>query len=198
MSLLDSAWFVDAKSFQRAIAPSDQARAAPSRAPPRGRTYFFFSFLLFHNFFYISYAYNLSYGKSYTHTTRDSHKQLCTQLVVREKIYTQVIQQIIMYTSCTHKFCAPPNLCLKLIWQKFIVQSYMSKLCTYISSVPHDSLICSFGWWLMAGTDLFWEKVLLTDYISSVPHDSLVCSFGWWLMAGTDLFWEKKVLLTDY
>jgi hypothetical protein len=36
------------------------------------------------------------------HTTRRSQKQLCIQFVVREKIYTQVIQQIIVYTNCTH------------------------------------------------------------------------------------------------
>jgi hypothetical protein len=33
---------------------------------------------------------------------------------------------------------------------------------------------CSFGWWLMAGADLFWEK----------------STAGWLLMAG--LFWEKS------
>jgi hypothetical protein len=33
---------------------------------------------------------------------------------------------------------------------------------------------CSFGWWLMAGADLFWEKITV----------------GWLLMAG--LFWEKS------
>jgi hypothetical protein len=33
---------------------------------------------------------------------------------------------------------------------------------------------CSFGWWLMAGTDLFWEK----------------STAGWLLVA--DLFWDKS------
>jgi hypothetical protein len=35
---------------------------------------------------------------------------------------------------------------------------------------------CSFGWWLMAGADLFWEKSIA----------------GWLLMAG--LFWEKSTV----
>jgi hypothetical protein len=30
-------------------------------------------------------------------------KKLCVQLIV---IYTQVILQLAVYTSCTHKFCA--------------------------------------------------------------------------------------------
>jgi hypothetical protein len=44
------------------------------------------------------------YGKSYAHTRR-LQKKLRTQLVVREKIYAKVILQVVVHTSCAHKFC---------------------------------------------------------------------------------------------
>jgi hypothetical protein len=54
------------------------------------------------------------YEKSYAHNSKFTEK-LCTQVVVREKIYTQVILQVVMHTSCTHKFCSNQTLCLKII-----------------------------------------------------------------------------------
>jgi hypothetical protein len=54
------------------------------------------------------------YGKSYAHKSKFT-KKLCTQVVVSEKIYTQVILQVVMHTSCTHKFCSNQTLCLKII-----------------------------------------------------------------------------------
>jgi hypothetical protein len=43
-----------------------------------------------------------------------------------------------------------------------------------LTSTHFELTACSFGWWLMAGADLFWEK----------------STAGWLLMAG--LFWEKS------
>jgi hypothetical protein len=39
------------------------------------------------------------------HTTRRLQKKLCTQLIVKEKIYAQVILRVVVHISCTHKFC---------------------------------------------------------------------------------------------
>jgi hypothetical protein len=46
-------------------------------------------------------------------------------------------------------------------------------ICSSISWMAAWPAACSFGWWLMAGANLFWEK----------------STAGWLLMA--DLFWEK-------
>jgi hypothetical protein len=62
------------------------------------------------------------------HITRRLHKKLCTQLVIREKIYAQVIVQVAVHTSCMHKF-ARIKLVLKNYLTKFISRSYAPKLC---------------------------------------------------------------------
>jgi hypothetical protein len=73
-------------------------------APPRAGFPFFIFFLnfFFQQFFlYISYVYNSSLWKKLC-TQLEVYKKLCTQ-VVKEKIYTQVILQVVMHTSYTHK-----------------------------------------------------------------------------------------------
>jgi hypothetical protein len=53
-----------------------------------------------------------------------------------------------------------------------------SRAHTHTHTGPHNRrhklTACSFGWWLMAGADLLWEK----------------STAGWLLVAG--LFWEKS------
>jgi hypothetical protein len=43
----------------------------------------------------ISYAHNSTFKKNYAHN-----------LSLERKIYAQVILQLVVHTSCTHKFCA--------------------------------------------------------------------------------------------
>jgi hypothetical protein len=45
------------------------------------------------------------YGISYAHNTTFTEKNYEHNLSLDRKIYAQVILQLVVYTSCTHKFC---------------------------------------------------------------------------------------------
>jgi hypothetical protein len=102
----------DAKLVWRAVAPSDRAARPPRRFP---FFCFLFKFLLSTIFLIYKLCVQLIFMEKVMHTNRSFTEKLCTQVVVSEKIYTQVILQVVMHTSCTHKFCSNQTLCLKII-----------------------------------------------------------------------------------
>jgi hypothetical protein len=102
-----SAWFAGGVSLPTCV--------DPSRFPQ-------FSFFQFSSF-------NKFYFAQVISITRLLQKKFCTQLV-REKLYTQVIFQTIMYTSCMHKLCALSTWCLNLS-DKNLYFAFMRQSCAY-------------------------------------------------------------------
>jgi hypothetical protein len=72
------------------------------------------------------------YGISYAHNTTFTEKNYEHNLSLDRKIYTQVILQLVVYTSCTHKSCTnqtyAENLCDKFYRFQIMHQSYVYKL----------------------------------------------------------------------
>jgi hypothetical protein len=105
----------------RGSAPKTSLAGGRSKRPRRPSPapvsffYFLFKFLLSTIFLIYKLRVQLIFMEKVMHTNRSFTEKLCTQVVVREKIYTQVILQVVMHTSCTHKFCSNQTLCLKII-----------------------------------------------------------------------------------
>jgi hypothetical protein len=72
------------------------------------------------------------YGISYAHNSTFREKNYKHNLSLDRKIYAQVILQLVVYTSYTHKFCTnqtyAEKLCDKFYRFQFMHQSYVYKL----------------------------------------------------------------------
>jgi hypothetical protein len=92
------------------------------------------------------------------HITRRLHKKLCTQLVIREKIYAQVIVQVVVHTSCTHKFARI----------KLVLKNYLTK---FKSEVMHQN--CVYKLWYSKNRNSQKEKTFQKKKVRKGRNRSL-------------------------
>jgi hypothetical protein len=120
----------DVRKTKSARGRLERPQRLSTRTPHVGFFHFLFSSFLLSTFFLIhKLCAQLIFVEKVMHTTRRLQKKLWTQLVVREKIYAQVILQVIVHTSCMHRF-ARIKLILKNYLTKFISRSYAPN-CVY-------------------------------------------------------------------
>jgi hypothetical protein len=67
------------------------------------------------------------------YTTHHLQKNYVHNLSLEKKLYTQVILQTVVHTSCTYKLCA-----YQTYTQNFLTKFYISKLCIKVVYINYD------------------------------------------------------------